>query len=484
MQFFPDPKTFLSLGSLSIKWYAVIIMIGALLAYMLIVRELKKIGYKSETAEDLFLGCLICGLIGARLWYCAFYNLEYYLSHPLHILYTFEGGLAIQGGLVGGVLFGLVYCRRKKIDFMRMADAILPNVLLAQGIGRWGNFINQEAFGRTVSESFYRYFPDWFANQMVIQGEYREPTFLYESIGDLLGFVLIVFVYDKITQRKRGDRVYAYLLWYGAVRLIVEGLRTDSLMLGQLRMAQVVSVVFILVGLLGMLGVFRRWMQQRKPVILFDLDGTLLNTAPAILASYRMLFKKYRSEEEFTPEIQMEVQGPPLLAMFEKYFPQQDPQQLVREYREHNSAVHAELVKPMEGAKQLVSDLKEQGYKLGIVSTKAREMILLGLKLNEMDSFFDVIVGQDEVKKGKPDPEGILTACRLLKEGHDSVVYVGDSVTDMQAARNAGVFSVAYLYHAQRREAMEKEKPNRMIDQLLQLEDLLKEDLVWTNSMM
>ena len=329
MQFFPDPQTFIAIGSLSIKWYAVIILCGAVLAYSFCVKEIKKMGYKAETAEDLFLGCLICGLIGARLWYCAFYNLEYYLANPLHILYTFEGGLAIQGGLFGGVLFGLWYAHKHKINFMRMADAIVPNVLLAQGIGRWGNFINQEAFGRTVSESFYRFYPEWFKNQMFIQGAYREPTFFYESVGDILGFILIVFVYKKFSKPKRGDGVYAYMLWYGAVRLVVEGLRTDSLMLGRLRMAQVISVIFIVVGLLGMLGVFRKLMKNPKPVILFDLDGTLLNTEPAILASYRELFKKYRTEEEFTRDKQLAVLGPSLKAMFAEYFPDQDADQRI-----------------------------------------------------------------------------------------------------------------------------------------------------------
>lgn len=201
--------------------------------------------------------------------------------------------------------------------------------------------------------------------------------------------------------------VYAYLLWYGAVRIVVEGLRTDSLMFGRLRMAQVISVVFIVVGLLGMLGVFRKVMKNPKPVILFDLDGTLLNTEPAILKSYRELFKKYRTEEEFTRDKQLAVLGPSLQTMFAQYFPEQDAEQLVKEYREHNRAAHADLVKPMDGAVELLESLKAQGYKLGIVSTKVKEMVLLGLTLNHMDHYFDVIVGQDDVKNGKPDPEGI-----------------------------------------------------------------------------
>ena len=245
-----------------------------------------------------------------------------------------------------------------------------------------------------------------------------------------------------------------------------------------------ISVVFIVVGLLGMLGVFRKVMKNPKPVILFDLDGTLLNTEPAILKSYRELFKKYRTEEEFTRDKQLAVLGPSLQTMFAQYFPEQDTEQLVKEYREHNRAAHADLVKPMDGAVELLESLKAQGYKLGIVSTKVKEMVLLGLTLNHMDHYFDVIVGQDDVKNGKPDPEGILTACRLVNEGHDSVIYVGDSPMDIQAARNAGVFSVGYLFNLERREQLEKEKPNRIIDDLRQVEALVKEDLAWTYNMM
>ena len=110
--------------------------------------------------------------------------------------------------------------------------------------------------------------------------------------------------------------------------------------------------------------------------------------------------------------------------------------------------------------------------------------MLLGLTLNQMEGYFDVIIGQDEVKNGKPDPEGILTACRMMNEGHDSVIYVGDSPMDIQAARNAGVFSVGYLFNPERREQLENEKPNRIIDDLRQIEILVKEDLTWTSNMM
>lgn len=484
MQFFPDVRTFLSLGPLSIKWYAIFILCGAMLAYWFSVREIKKLGYKSEVAEDLFMGCLICGVIGARLWFCAFYNLSYFLANPIEILYTFEGGMAIQGGLFGGVLFGLWYAKKHKLSFMRLADAIVPNILVAQAIGRWGNFINQEAFGRTVREAYYAYFPKWFSDMMYIQGAYREPTFLYESLGNLVGFILIIFVVKRFSKLKRGDLVYAYMMWYGIIRLFVEGLRTDSLMFMGLRMAQLISIAFIIVGLVGTFGLFRKIFKQKKPVILFDLDGTLLDTEPAILDTYRYLFKKYRTEEEFTRDKQLAVLGPSLESMFKEYFPGKDVHSLIEEYRQHNWEIHEQLVKPMDGAIELLAGLKKQGYKLGVVSTKRKDTINLGLQQNRMMEYFDVILGEDDVTKGKPNPEGILKACNMLNEGHDSVIYIGDSIMDIQAARNAGVFSVGYFFNPERKERLEAEKPNRIIDHLLQLNEILKEDLFWTNNMM
>ena len=181
----------MDIGPISIKWYAVLILAGAYLAYYLSYRNLKKMGYKSDLTDDLFFGALLSGVIGARLWFVVFFDLNYYLTRPLEILMTWQGGLAIQGGLFGGVLFGLWFLKRKKADFIRVADAIVPNILVAQAIGRWGNFLNQEAYGRVVEESFYSGWPQLIKDQMFIAGQFREPTFLYESVLNIVGFLLI-----------------------------------------------------------------------------------------------------------------------------------------------------------------------------------------------------------------------------------------------------------------------------------------------------
>ncbi len=489
MTFFPDRQTVLSIGGLSIQWYAVCILLGAIGCTYFSYREMKKANYSWQIAEDLLTGCFITGIIGARLWYCIFYDFNYYFSNPLNILKIYEGGLAIQGGVIAGALYGYWYAKKHKLSFFRLADMIIPNLLLAQAIGRWGNFMNQEAHGVAVSESYFNNFPAFIKEGMFIQGQYYVPTFLYESVLNILGFILFTFIIKKLNDRyhflKRGDGLYFYMIWYGCSRYIVEGLRTDSLMIGAFRMAQLTSIAFVVVGVLGMLGLFRKIFKAKKPVVLFDLDGTLLHTEPAILETYHYLFKKYKTEEEFTSEIQVEVLGPPLRDMFNKYFPEQDSENLIKEYKEYNFKIHPEKVTLMENAKEILSYLKEEGYDVGIVSSKFSDGIKVGMDLFHLEEFVSVVVGLDNVKKGKPDPEGLIQACTKLNRGHDECIYVGDSETDMQAAHRAQIYSVGYLFNKAKEESLQKEKPNKVIYDLLELKEILKEgDHSWTHNMM
>ncbi|MBE6108389.1 MAG: prolipoprotein diacylglyceryl transferase [Erysipelotrichaceae bacterium] len=484
MEFFPSSRIFVQIGPFAIAWYAVFILIGGIFGCTFAARDLKKNGYSNETIEDLFMGAFFFGIIGARLWYCVFYNFDYYFSNPINLIKIWEGGLAIQGSLVGGALFVGWYCWKHKMNYFRTGDCILPHMLLCQTFGRWGNFMNQEAYGGIVSESFYAHWPDFIADRMFIDGAYRMPTFFFESACNFIGWILIYFVYRKVSKPKRGDLVYAYLMWYGVTRFFIEGLRTDSLMFGSLRMAQLTSIAFLIVGVLGTLGVFRKLFKDAKPVILFDLDGTLLNTEPAILESYRRLFEKYAPTVEFDREKQLSVLGPPLRKMMKIYFPDQDVDALVEEYRTINKAIHPETVFPMKNAKEMLEELKNQGYKLGIVTTKVEDVTRLGLDINDMTKYFDVIVAENHVTKSKPDPEGIFKACSQLNIGHDSLIYVGDSLTDIQAGKNAGAFTIGYLFMPERKQAMMDEKPNRVIEDLIEIVEIVKEEHSWTHNMM
>lgn len=239
-------KTIFSLGFFQIKWYSFLMFLAMLIACYIILKEAKRKKINEDMLVDLIFYSIIVGLVGARTYYVLF-NLNYYLDSPLEILMVWKGGLAIHGALIAALLFLVTYCKKKKINLLLLLDIIVVGLLIAQAIGRWGNFFNQEAYGQIISlESLTNFhLPNFIINGMYINGYYREPTFLYESILSLIGFIIILII-RRQKQLKIGYLTSFYLIWYGIERLIVESFRADSLMLGPFKVAQVVSLLAII----------------------------------------------------------------------------------------------------------------------------------------------------------------------------------------------------------------------------------------------
>lgn len=235
----------LRLGPLEIRWYALAIVSGLILAIYLAQKEAPKRKIDPDHILDMILWAFPLSIIGARLYYVIF-EWSYYSQHPAEILAVWNGGIAIYGGLITGALVLYLYCRHHFIEPLDFLDLAAPAVMIAQAIGRWGNFVNQEAYGAKVAS--LDYLPDFIQKQMFIDGSYRQPTFLYESLWNLLGFGLTL-VLRKTSWLKRGDLTAFYLVWYGLGRFVIEGMRTDSLMFAGLRVSQILSLVLILIGL-------------------------------------------------------------------------------------------------------------------------------------------------------------------------------------------------------------------------------------------
>lgn len=264
MMFFVDRQTFFQLGGISIQYYAVFILTGVVVAYLIGQHNFKKLGFDKEILSDFVFYLMPIGIVGARLWYVVFMWNEIYSKNPGEIIRVDHGGLAIQGGVVAGLIFSYYFFKKKGIGFLQAGDAIMPGVLVAQALGRWGNFFNQEAHGGEVSRSFLEslHLPNFIIDGMAINGIYYHPTFLYESLLNVIGFLLIFFVVKKLA-RYQGMEFFSYFIWYGIIRFFVEGLRTDSLYFLGLRMAQLTSVVFVAIGLAGMAYVvFKRIRRQ------------------------------------------------------------------------------------------------------------------------------------------------------------------------------------------------------------------------------
>lgn len=261
MKFFENFHTFVSIGPLSIQWYAIMILSGASVAYLLGQYRFKQLGYSKEILSDYFFALLFIGILGGRAWYVIF-EFEHYVNDPIEIIAIWHGGLAIQGAIFAGLVYSYYYFKKKNIPFLVAGDAIMPGVLIAQACGRWGNFFNHEAFGSNVSLEFLEslHLPKFIIDNMLIHGTYHHPTFLYESIGNLIAFVIIVFIIKRF-QKHIGIQFFSYFICYGIVRFPVEALRTDSLMLGPIKMAQLISICFIVAGVIGVIYSYKRGMK-------------------------------------------------------------------------------------------------------------------------------------------------------------------------------------------------------------------------------
>ena len=234
----------------NVYYYSLCILLGVVVAYILITREGKKQGLPKEFISDLIFYTLIIGILGARVYYCVF-NLDYYLANPSEILKIYNGGLAIHGGVIAGLIFVYFYTKKKNVSFIKILDIVAPAVIIAQSFGRWGNFFNQEAHGgiTTYQNLKNMHIPEFIINGMHIEGKYYYPTFFFESIWCLIGFIILMFVRRNKNLRK-GFQIGFYFIWYGIGRFFIEALRTDSLMFFNLKIAQIVSLIGIIIGII------------------------------------------------------------------------------------------------------------------------------------------------------------------------------------------------------------------------------------------
>ena len=262
-----NPEMF-NLFGLSIRWYSVLILVGAALGIFLLKKEAQRFEMNWDFIFNLSFWALIFGIIGARIYYVIFHWADY-RTNLLDIFKIWNGGLAIHGGLIAGAITLYVYCRRLKANTLKIIDMALPSVIIAQAIGRWGNFFNSEAHGIATSLSKLQslHIPGFIIKGMYIDGVYYHPTFLYESIWCLIGFIILLIIRrNKYT--KIGTITGTYLIWYSIGRFFIEHLRTDSLMLGGFRVAQIVSIILFMLGLVLII----RNKQQGKFENLYNSD--------------------------------------------------------------------------------------------------------------------------------------------------------------------------------------------------------------------
>ncbi|WP_099222659.1 prolipoprotein diacylglyceryl transferase [Listeria costaricensis] len=264
-----DPVAF-QIGGIEVRWYGVIIACAVIVALLLALWEAKKRGIDSELFVDLLIWAIPISIICARIYYVIF-EWGYYKDNLSEIVKIWHGGIAIYGALIGAVGTAIIFSRIKKVSFWQLADIAAPSLIIAQAIGRWGNFMNQEAHGAATTRTFLEnlHLPDFIINQMYIDGTYYQPTFLYESVWNVIGFIVLLII-RRVVKLRRGELFLSYVIWYAFGRFFIEGMRTDSLMWGDIRVSQLLSLVLI-AGSIGII-IYRR-VKMNPPYYMEDKFG-------------------------------------------------------------------------------------------------------------------------------------------------------------------------------------------------------------------
>ena len=243
-----NPVAF-TLFNFEVRWYSLFILIGAALAFFLMSHEAKRLNIKKDFIFNTFFWALLFGIIGARLYYVLF-HWGYFASHTGEIWQIWQGGLAIHGGIIFGIITIFIYSKKHNFRPIRFLDIAAPALIIAQAIGRWGNFANAEAYGAATTYAHLKSLgiPNFIIDGMYINGTYYTPTFLYESIWCIIGFIVIYFL-RKRKFTKVGDATAIYLIWYSIGRFFIEASRTDSLMFLNFKVAQLISIALIIIGI-------------------------------------------------------------------------------------------------------------------------------------------------------------------------------------------------------------------------------------------
>lgn len=427
------------------RWEGIFILIGVFVTFLFIHKDMKANGYTLVTSENILLGSVLSGVFVGRLGWYIFNGFTGFTN----FLLFYKDGFNILAGVAGIAIFLGFYCRRNFMSYRRTLDAILPHLLL----------------GLAIARAPYC-FSDW--HYILIVGI------------DMLGYLLLAYIYPRFFKDKhRGDRASLAILWIGASRFFVEVATQGKFNVGL--EAALPAIITSVIGLAFYI-CNRVFKIVHKPLVLFDFDGTLMDTTEMVNESYRYLFDKYKTVDEFDSTTRLEIFNKDDQKIIESVFTEQDPKELTTEFHTFQENLPAlGLVNTMPHAVEVLMWLKRNDYGVGVVTSRPTDNCRYWIEEFDLEDYVDMVMGSEIYRKAKPAPDAIRRICHELGRGQDYCVYIGDRARDIRMARRAGVYSIGYVTSAKNEKRMAKENPNRTIRDLNELCDILQEtDHNWT----
>ena len=465
-----DSKYFLQIGNFGISWYAFCILTGVILAVVMGVREAKRFGINPTLITDGVLICVPLSILGARLYYVIFEWEQFYVAGDFgatfrHIIGLTDNGfqlagLSITGGVIVAIIFVIVYSKMRKLNPFVIFDFLAPGLLIGQICGRWGNFFNQEAYGGIISDATYSWLqyliPPFIMEKMHILGEYRHPTFLYESMWNLLGLILILVGRRKNKKANTGDFVCFYLIWYGIGRsVLIEPFRTDALMLGDIRINILVPALFAVCGTVWLILKHTKlktdkYIEVQEVVkankidtVLVKLEDVLLNFDRLNKNAFYYTAQKFMNKEFSDGELVELINNDPKVYFDEKAY------QFYRSYLFEN----INQVSFIKECKDFFKMLFIHSYNVLIYSKFDKKLV--DLLIEELGISMYVSVRLED----NPTCEKALHVFNNQK----NVMVISDSAVDMRLAHQVNAQTVLVSYSDYYDEAME-EGPTHIIN--------------------
>ena len=490
-----NSDNFLQIGNLQIKWYAICILTGIILACVLGIREAKKFGISSNMILDGVLICVPLAIVGARLYYVftswSSFQRDTIVDTLLAII-GYEGGqfqlagLAINGGILVALIFVPLYCKIRKINILHVFDLLAPGLLIGQICGRWGNFFNQEAHGPAVTpatEWITNLVPDFIMDRMYYYDHSLKetalwhPTFLYEGVWNLIALVIILVSRRKNKHQRIGDSVAFYLAWYGLGRgLIIEPLRMDPLLFiesvgpGVLfnRVNVVINLVLALIGITWLIlkhKVFKDpyYIQTQQQIkdkkidgVIFRLDETMVTVSKLLENAYYYTAKEVSGIELTDSELVKLVKIKP-----ENYFKTEEELKHFNDY----FYGHLNQMQVVLECKELFKTLFKNDYHVVVVTNYSKEFAEYVLELLKITTFVSVIIDKDLSENPMDE------AFKAINKAKNILVITALAL-DIKLANNKGASSCLVYYGSEIEAAMEQE-PTHVINKIIQLEDII-----------